>query len=136
MIYIIDITIPTHQKYGSVYTTEVALPSKIHRIRGVLGSVTLGSDTALTLTSDNEPESVQPAVFSLSVNNTDVICANTPLCVINNLRKSGYKHNLTHIDNISVIGGSLARIVIEERHYTPFSTETNEYTAKIYLDYD
>ena len=156
MLHIIDINIPDHTLWGRTFTQDVALPAKIHHIRGVLGSVLPDLNSQVKHDKEGEVEAAQIASFSLALNNTNVIVANSPLSVIYELRKNSYKHNVTHIDNIAITGGSLARVIIEEKHHLPFLTReeydamsendkkvyqnfdkfTNGYTVKIFLDYD
>lgn len=177
MIHIIEIDVPNKKHWGSVITKDIVLPSKIHRIRGILGNVLIGDSTYFerlysrvyssssqsVVYSVESPISVQIGTFSLTLNNSTIICANTPLCAIAELHKSGYKHNLSSIDNINVEMGSMARVLIEEKHLSPFiddeyfetidsttrdqiktayfgsttvPTLTNSYKVKIYIDYD
>ena len=131
MIHIIDIKIPNRTKWGDVFTKDIPLPAKINKIRGVMANVILGSTTYMErLVYAREGDivvenamSVQVGVFNISVNNTGIISTNTPLCAINELRNPTYNHNLMSIDEgLKLRGGSMARIVVEEKQISPFVT--------------
>lgn len=128
MIHIIEMPIAAKTDFGKTYSKDVALPSKIHRIRGVLANALLGPNTyfeKLLKISKGHCDalnaiSVQVATFSLSLNNSTIVAANAPVCAVNELRKNGYKHNLTPVDGIIVPSGTFARIVVEEKNKSPF----------------
>lgn len=175
MIHIIDIPVSAKTHWGDVITKDIVLPAKIHHIRGIMGNVLIDTNTYFErlYTSQQEnntmvyyvenPISVQVGTFSLSINNSIIIGSDIALCAVNELRKSGYKHNLVKTDNIAIDSGSMARIEIEETLLSPFIQEgyfdnftsttktkiiqayfgtdeiptlTNGYTVKIYIDYD
>jgi hypothetical protein len=108
-----------------------------------------------------QPISSQIGVVSLSLNNTQIIADSTPLCVSQHLNKQGIVPNtITLPKPEKVQGGSFLRIIIEEQQLSPLLTKeewnalgdiskegyfgegntttepTNNYTAKIYLNYD
>lgn len=135
MIHIIEIIVHNRNRWGDVITKDIALPAKIKKINGVMANVTLGGKSyleRLTYTTydinkwkvamDNSLSS-QIGVFSLSVNNAGIINTNTPLCAISELRNPSYSKNLITIDGgLRVRGGSMARVVIEEKLESPFIT--------------
>ena len=110
---------------------------------------------------EEQPISSQIGVVSLSLNNTQIIADSTPLCVSQHLNKQGIVPNtITLPKPEDVRNGSFLRVIIEEQQLSPFLTEaewrelgdnqkeayygegntdikpTNNYTAKIYLNYD
>ena len=114
---------------------------------------------------EERPISSQIGVVSLSLNNTQIIADSTPLCVSQHLNKQGIVPNtITLPKPEKVQGGSFLRIIIEEQQLSPFITTaewgmmgdiiresyydnydsetpdaikpSNDYTAKIYLNYD
>ncbi len=138
MIHIISIPVANKAHWGDVITKDIVLPAKIHHIRGIMGNVLLGKNTyfeRLLITTQEtnngikedktyaeNPLSVQIGTFSLSINNSVVVGSDIALCTINELHKSGYKHNLVRTDNIAIDAGSMARIEIEETLLSPFIT--------------
>lgn len=110
---------------------------------------------------EEQPISSQIGVVSLSLNNTQIIADSTPLCVSQHLNKQGIVPNtITLPKPEDVRNGSFLRVIIEEQQLSPFLTEaewrelgdnqkeayygegntdikpTNDYAAKIYLNYD
>ena len=108
---------------------------------------------------EEQPISSQIGVVSLSLNNTQIIADSIPLCVTQHLNKQGIVPNtITLPKPEKVQGGSFLRIIIEEQQLSPVLTKkewselsfgqkekyygnattepTNNYTAKIYLNYD
>lgn len=64
--------------------------------------------------------STQIGVYSASLNGSDIVGTSIPLNMVAELRKSGYKHNLTKVDNVCVGAGSTLRVVLEEKSESPF----------------
>lgn len=166
MIYVIDMTRKNDGVWGSVITQEFAVPSRMHRIRGIVGNVTLAEKNswrALWSKSGEEYEvhgisQTQLGTFSISLDGTGILVADAPIHGLSLLRKSSMRRNMIRFDKaISVKSGSRMRLILDECYSSPFTLPSDVantdgsidrekeaaigkagigYRARIYIDYD
>ncbi len=170
MLWVTDIKIANRESFGGVFQSSIVLPSKIARIKSLVVYAILDDTTILKQAEElinNEllkrkvlrgVISPQIATLSMTLNNTQVIAANTPVCDIHNLDDKTFSVNKVQMqESVNVPQGSVMNILVEEKMNTPFVDKnyikqitnkgktnnpypnveyTNSYTIKICVEYD
>ena len=162
MLYVAEIVIPDRLSkgksftFGDVFQKTIVLPAKVRKIKSFCCFAELDTCTKLThleFTDENDTTtakeilSAQIGSLSICLNKTDVIVVNSPIYSCDDLNDCSFKGNKVEFDKpINVTAGTSVKFTVEEKEITPVSTSSlyytynqprrNNYTVKIYLEYD
>lgn len=155
MIWLSEIKIGNRASFGGVFQNSIVLPSKISKIKAfavyaeadstsvfkeveesvILREPIIGIKKTVSRPSLNKKTlrgivTPQIATLSITLNSTNVVLSNVPVCDINNLNKPSFNANKIGLQEIlEVPKGSVLNILIEEKDLSPFVD--NDYVKKI-----
>lgn len=162
-LHIISIPVTGHGGlWGKRLSRDFTLPSKVHRLRGVVANVTVGEGVEFARHKVFESNSqsytlgavISPLVgsFSLAVNGTGVAFADVQVNALSVFDHcSTFNQSLFSLQSpVTLPSGVSVRVSFAERLECPFVDTTDEaeltkyglaaasldYTIKIYIDYD
>ena len=149
MLHIIEIQVPDRKKFGGVFQSEFALPSKMGKINGIC--VNVATDFCSRFKKENGTEkTLQTGTVSVSLNNTEVISSSVKAACLAKMPTNSLNKNIVRFDPREVKSGSLLRVIYEETLFSPFvkaddpylsdyfqpdETPTNGYRVKFYVNY-
>jgi len=149
MLHIVEIRVPDRTKFGGVFQSEFALPSKMGKINGICVNV-VPDFCSRFKKEDGIEKTLQTGTVSVSVNNIDVISSSVKAACLAKMPTNSLNKNIVRFEPREVKSGSLLRVIYEETLFTPFvkaddpylndyfqpnEVPTNGYTVKIYVNY-
>jgi hypothetical protein len=151
MFHVMEMAVGDRKKWGGVHSLDAVLPSKIHRIKGVLANVVPDNGVLLSGTGtivkgeqydetglydynfseSGKPKVTQVGVASLAIDGVLIIAEAVPAYTCKAMRGSTMTDCLRSIEPVSIPQGAVVRLTMEETLNDPFVKKADAFVKDI-----